>query len=261
MQTAARTTYSVSGLKAHLLGEQLLRQGKYAAAADAFQAAVSQLQHPHIVPLLCAGETDGLPYFTMPFVRGESLRARLAKGGELPIAEAVRILREVSLALGYAHDDNIVHRDIKPENVLISGGSAVVTDFGVANALTASGSEGASVTSMGVALGTPAYMAPEQATADPHTDHRADIYALGVMGYEMLAGTTPFGGRPPQATLAAHVTEKPENIMRRRGTIPPHLAAIVMRCLAKRAADRPQSAHEVMVLLDSLSTPSGELEP
>ena len=220
------------------------------------------LQHPHIVPLLAAGETGGLPYFTMPYVKGESLKAHLLKVGELPLSEAIRILREVASALAYAHENNVVHRDIKPDNVLISGDSAVVTDFGVAKALTASSdSAGSSLTSMGVALGTPAYMAPEQATADPHTDHRADIYALGVMAYEMITGTTPFANRSPQATLAAHVTEQPEAVNRKRSNTPPGLAAIVMRCLEKRAADRPQSAREVMNLLDALTTPSGGMTP
>jgi TolB-like protein/Tfp pilus assembly protein PilF len=236
-----------------------------AVSVDRFRREIqlaAQLQHPHIVPLLTAGETNGLPFFTMPYVRGESLRARLAKGGELPISESVRILREVASALAYAHENNVVHRDIKPENVLISGGSAVVTDFGVAKALTASsGANAGSLTSMGVALGTPAYMAPEQATADPATDHRADIYALGVMAYELLTGSTPFQGRSPQATLAAHVTEKPDSIANRRTTVPPALASIVMSCLEKRPSDRPQTAHEVMHQLDALSTPSGGMTP
>jgi serine/threonine-protein kinase len=222
----------------------------------------ANLQHPHIVPLLSAGETNGLPYFTMPYVKGESLKAHLLKVGELPLSEAIRILREVASALAYAHENNIVHRDIKPDNVLISGGSAVVTDFGVAKALTASSDvTGSSLTSMGVALGTPAYMAPEQATADPHTDHRADIYALGVMAYEMITGSTPFANRSPQATLAAHVTEVPENVTRKRSNTPPGLAAIVMRCLEKRASDRPQSARELMNQLDALTTPSGGMTP
>src|SRR5687767_8396015 len=236
-----------------------------AVSMDRFRREIqlaARLQHPHIVPLLAAGETGGVPYFTMPYVRGESLRARLLKGGELPISETVRILREVASALAYAHENNIVHRDIKPENVLISGGSAVVTDFGVSKALSASsGAGGTSLTSTGVALGTPAYMAPEQATADPHIDHRADIYALGVMAYEMLTGSPPFPGRSPQATLAAHVTEKPDVVTHRRAMVSPLLASLVMSCLEKRPADRPQTAHEVMHQLDALSTPSGGLPP
>ena len=149
----------------------------------------AQLQHPHIVPLLSAGEAEGLPYFVMPFVTGESLRKRVAREGEFPIAETVRILRDVVSALAYAHGYGVVHRDVKPDNVLLSGGVAVVTDFGVAKAVSASSEPGATgLTSLGVALGTPAYMAPEQATASPQTDHRADIYALGVVAYEMLTG-------------------------------------------------------------------------
>ena len=236
-----------------------------AVSIDRFRREIqlaAQLQHPHIVPLLNAGETQGLPYFTMPFVKGESLRAKLARGGELPLSEAVRILREVASALAYAHENHVVHRDIKPENILISGGSAMVTDFGVAKAVSASsGEKGNSLTSLGVALGTPAYMAPEQATADPNTDHRADIYALGVVAYEMLTGATPFSGRSPQAMLAAQVTEAPDNVTKRRATIPPLLANLVMCCLEKRAADRPQTANDVVHELDALTTPSGGMTP
>ncbi|HUQ20557.1 MAG TPA: protein kinase [Gemmatimonadaceae bacterium] len=235
-----------------------------AVSIDRFRREIqlaAQLQHPHIVPLLSAGETGGLPYFTMPFVRGESLRARLSHG-ELPISETIRILREIASALAYAHENHIVHRDIKPENILISGGSAMVTDFGVAKALSASSdASGHSLTSLGVALGTPAYMAPEQATADPNTDYRADIYALGVVGYEMLSGSTPFPGRSPQATLAAQVTDTPEVVTKRRPAIPPLLAALVMKSLEKRPADRQQSATDVIHELDALSTPSGGLPP
>lgn len=237
-----------------------------AVSLDRFRREIqlaARLQHPHIVPLLSAGETNGLPYFTMPYVKGESLRARLAKGGELPVSEAVRILREVASALAYAHENQVVHRDIKPENVLISGGSAMVTDFGVAKALTASSGSapGSSLTSLGVALGTPAYMAPEQATADPNTDYRADIYAFGVIAYEILTGSTPFSGRSPQGTLAAQVTEAPDPVTKRRAAIPPPLANLVMWCLEKRPADRPQTAAEVVHELDALSTPSGGLAP
>ena len=223
----------------------------------------AQLQHPHIVPLLSAGEADGLPYFIMPFVTGESLRARVSREGELPITETLRILRDVVSALAYAHTRGVVHRDIKPDNVLLSGGVAVVTDFGVAKAVSVSaGVPGATgVTSLGVALGTPAYMAPEQATASPQTDHRADIYALGVMAYEMLTGAPPFPGRSPQAVLAAHVIEEPEPVERRRPGVPPMLAALIKECLAKRPADRPQAASDVMHMLDAIATPSGGTTP
>ena len=218
----------------------------------------AQLQHPHIVPLLSAGEADGLPFFIMPFVTGESLRKRLAREGEFPIAETVRILRDVVSALAYAHGYGVVHRDVKPDNVLLSGGVAVVTDFGVAKAVSASSDPGATgLTSLGVALGTPAYMAPEQATANPQTDHRADIYALGVVAYELLTGSQPFAGRSPQAVLAAHVVEDPEPVERRRPAVPPMLATLVRDCLAKRPAERPQSAMQVMHMLDAIVTPSG----
>ncbi len=217
----------------------------------------AQLQHPHIVPLLSAGESEGLPYFIMPFVSGESLRARVIRSGELPIAETVRILRDVVSALAYAHSFGVIHRDIKPDNVLISGGVAVVTDFGVAKAVSASSasSTDTALTSLGMALGTPAYMAPEQASGDAQTDHRADIYALGVMSYEMLTGRTPFLGRSTQATLAAHVLETPEHVDRLRPAVSPMLASLVMSCLAKRPADRPQSASEVLHALDAIATP------
>jgi len=222
----------------------------------------AKLQHPHIVPLLRAGESNGLPYFTMPFVDGESLRVRLARHGELPVNHAIRMLREIASALAYAHEHGIVHRDIKPDNVLLSGGSAMVTDFGVAKALSASSNaEHGGLTSVGVALGTPAYMAPEQASADPSVDHRADIYSFGVLAYELLTGQPPFAGRTPQNVLAAHVTEVPEAINKRRASLPPALAALVMRCLEKRPADRPQSASEVVHALDDITTPSGGMTP
>ena len=225
-------------------------------------ALAARLQHPHIVPLLTAGDADGLPYFTMPLVEGESLRARLARHGELPLSEAMRLLREIASALSYAHEHGIVHRDIKPDNVLLSGGGAMITDFGVAKAISASSNaESGATTSMGVALGTPAYMSPEQASADPAVDHRADIYAFGVLAYELLTGQPPFVGRSPQGLLAAHVTETPEPITRRRSTIPPALGALVMRCLEKRAADRPQRAADLVSALDQITTPSGGTMP
>jgi TolB-like protein/tRNA A-37 threonylcarbamoyl transferase component Bud32 len=234
-------------------------------SADRFKREISiaaRLQHAHVVPLLAAGEVDGLPYFTMPYVEGESLRARLAREGELPLTDAVRMLREIASALAYAHAHDVVHRDIKPDNVLLSGGAAMVTDFGVAKAVDAAGTQGAiGVTSVGVALGTPAYMSPEQATADPHVDHRADLYAWGMMAYELIGGQAPFAGRSLQATLAAHVTEVPEDIRRRRPAITPALGALIMRCLEKRPADRPQSADELVRTLDAIGTPSGGGSP
>jgi len=145
----------------------------------------AHLQHPHIVPVLTAGESDGLPFYTMPFVKGESLRVRLSKSGELSVNESVHILRDIASALAYAHGEGVVHRDIKPENVILSGGVAVVTDFGVAKAMDLAATEGggskSALTSRGVALGTPAYMAPEPATADSHVFHRADIFSFGCL--------------------------------------------------------------------------------
>ena len=222
----------------------------------------ARLQHAHIVPLLTAGESDGLPYFTMPFVEGESLRVRIARGGELPVAEGMRILREVAAALANAHEKGIVHRDIKPDNVLLSGGAAMVTDFGVAKALSASTDVGSgTMTSLGIALGTPAYMAPEQAAASPDVDARADIYAWGILAYEMFAGRTPFSGRSPQAILAAQVNEAPEHVLKLRPSLPPSLGTLIMRCLEKHAADRPQTAGEIIHTLDAITTPSGGSEP
>ena len=222
----------------------------------------ARLHHPHIVPLLAAGQADGLLYYTMPFVEGQSLRARLAASGELPVHEAVRLLRDVAAALGYAHERGIVHRDIKPDNVLIAGGEALVTDFGVAKALSAAATDdGSGLTSLGVALGTPAYMAPEQAAADPHVDQRADIYAFGCLAYEVLTGAPPFVGRTPQALLAAQATQAPESCERRRSGLPPDLTDLVMRCLGKRPADRPQTAAEVLQALDGVLTPAAGLAP
>jgi eukaryotic-like serine/threonine-protein kinase len=220
----------------------------------------ARLQHPHIVPLLTAGASGDLLYYVMPFIAGESLRVKLSREGELPIPEAIRILREVVDALAYAHRNGVVHRDIKPDNVLLSEGHAVVTDFGVAKAVSAS-SGSSSLTSLGVALGTPAYMAPEQAAADPHVDHRADIYAVGALAYEVLCGRPPFTAVSPQAMLAAHITQVPEPVLQHRRTVSPALNAAIMRCLEKRPADRWQSAAELMAQLDAVLTPSGGLTP
>ena len=244
----------------------------HALSADRFRQEIrlaASLQHPHLVPILTAGEapgtregTPGLLYYTMPFVEGESLRARLARSGELPLREALRVLRDVAAALDYAHQRGIIHRDIKPDNVLLSGGEALVTDFGVAKAVSASATGGETgITELGVALGTPAYMAPEQAAADPHVDHRADLYAFGCLAYECLTGEPPFSHRPPQSLLAAHLAEKPEAIERRRPNLPIALSSLVMRCLEKRPADRPQRAGEILAVLEGAMTTSGESAP
>ncbi len=220
----------------------------------------AKLQHSHIVPLLTAGAAGDILYYIMPFIEGESLRAKLAREGELPVPEAVRILREVTDALSYAHDRGIVHRDIKPDNVMISSGHALVTDFGVAKAVTES-TGGQSLTSMGMALGTPAYMAPEQASGDPHIDHRADLYAMGAMAFEMLTGQPPFTAASPQAMLAAQVTQAPASVSSIRAAVPHGLETVVMRCLEKRAADRWQKATEILPHLDAVLSGSGSLSP
>ena len=221
---------------------------------------LARLNHPHIVPMLAAGGEGGLSYYVMPFMQGESLRARLLQRGALPQTEVVRTLREVATALTFAHENGIVHRDIKPDNVLLIGSSAMVTDFGVAKALSVSTGDGDpnSLTSLGIALGTPSYIAPEQASADPTTDHRADIYSLAAMAYEMVAGRTPFSARSPQAMLVAHISEEPVALIERRPEISPALNSLVMRSLEKSADRRPQTAAEVVSLLDAIVTPPGE---
>ncbi len=220
------------------------------------------LHHPHIVQLLATGEGDGVVWYAMPFVEGESLSERLQRG-TVPVLEAVRLLREVADALAYAHTRGIVHRDIKPANIMLAGRHALVTDFGVAKALAAGRREEqpapdlTALTSVGMALGTPAYMAPEQAVADPNVDHRADIYSLGVVAYEMLAGGSPYNASTPQAMLAAHVTQAAIPINSRRSDVPADLAAIIMRCLAKAPADRYATAAELVDALELVGTPSG----
>jgi eukaryotic-like serine/threonine-protein kinase len=220
----------------------------------------AQFQHPHILPLLDSGEAGGFLYYVMPYVEGESLRTRLTRRGELPIHDAVKILVEVCDALAYAHAHGVVHRDIKPDNVLLSGRHALVADFGVAKALSeATGRQ--RFTTAGVALGTPAYMAPEQAAAEPDIDHRADIYALGALGYELVSGEPPFTGRTSQEVLAAHVTQAPEPLCGRRPACPPGFESVIMRCLEKRRADRWQTADELLAELEQLATPSGGTTP
>jgi serine/threonine-protein kinase len=219
------------------------------------------LQHPNIVPVLSAGEIDGVPYFLMPYVRGESLRVRMERG-PLSIRETISVMRDVARALGYAHEHGIIHRDIKPDNILLSGGAASVTDFGVAKAVSASRRggdkpQGSTMTGVGISLGTPAYMAPEQAAADPNLDHRADLYSLGIVAYEMLAGAPPFHGRSAQAVLSAHLTERPKPIRQRRYDVPEPLVALVESCLEKEPRARPKTAADVVRTLDSLDASSG----
>ena len=227
-------------------------------SADRFKREImlaAGLQHPNIVPVLSAGEFGALPYFIMPFIEGESLRARMMRG-PLSVRETVSILKDVARALGFAHGRGIIHRDIKPDNVLLSAGAAVVTDFGVAKALSASrqqqGVQNAAptMTGVGTSLGTPAYMAPEQAAADQSTDHRADLYALGIVAYEMLTGAPPFHGRTPQALLAAQLSEVPKPLTSRRYDVSVPLSTLVMQCLEKEPVKRPKTANDVLRALD-----------
>lgn len=218
----------------------------------------ASLQHPNIVPLLAAGEAHGMLFYTMPMVDGQSLRARLEAGEALPAAVLVRLLHDVAEALAYAHERGVVHRDIKPDNVLLAGGSrAMVVDFGVAKALTSASAPdaGAALTMAGIALGTPAYMAPEQAAADPSADHRVDIYALGALAYELIGGQPLFAGRSMASVLAAQVTEPPPPLPR-RAEMPEALYAIVERCLEKEPADRYADAR---TLADALAAVQAEI--
>ena len=223
----------------------------------------ASLQHPHIAPVHAAGEGGGLLYYTMPFVEGESLRQRLEQAGALPLAEAVRLLREIADALAYAHRCRIVHRDLKPGNILLAEGHALIIDFGIAKALSvaAEGPHGSSgLTSTGLVLGTPTYMAPEQAAGDP-VDHRADLYSLGCVAYELRAGEPPFRGDSAREVIGAHLADEPVPVTEHRAGLPPALAALVMRLLAKRPKDRPQSAEEVLQVLETLEVPSLEQPP
>jgi Tol biopolymer transport system component len=220
----------------------------------------AHLQHPGILPLHDSGQAGEYLYYIMPYVEGESLRDRLARDSELPIQEAVKLLSEVLDALAYAHSKGVVHRDIKPDNVMLSSHHALVTDFGVAKALGDSAGPGF-VTTAGLALGTPSYMAPEQALAGREIDYRADLYAVGVMGYELLTGRLPFVGGNPQQVVAAHLTLPPEEVTTHRSAIPPQLARVIMRALEKRPADRWQSAAEMQARLEPLLSPAPETMP
>ncbi len=231
-------------------------------SVERFRAEIqyaARLQHPHIVPVLSAGVIEYAggargPYYTMPYIRGETLRARLERIGAFSAEEVRRILLDLADALAHAHDHGIVHRDIKPDNIFIAGKSAVVTDFGVSKALHRDGSEGP-VTGIGVTLGTPGYMAPEQASGEQDLDQRADIYAVGVLAYELLTGQRPFEGTSIQQLLIAHAVKTPVPLRERRPETPPLLATMVMRCLEKRPEDRYESAHQLLAELESL--PSG----
>ena len=221
---------------------------------------LARLQHPHIVPILATGEAEDLLYYTMPLVEGESLRDRLSSQGPLPVGDVVVILRDVLSALAYAHRRGVIHRDIKPENVLLSEGGALVADFGIAKAMSDARASGP-ITGTGVIVGTSGYMAPEQAAGDPHIDARVDLYALGAVAYEMLAGEPLFAGLPPHRQIAAHAIKTPVPIVERRADLPPGLETLVMQCLAKEPDDRPSSADEMLQKLDRVATSRGHIRP
>ena len=209
----------------------------------------ARLQHPHILPLLDSGDADGSLYYVMPVVAGESLRARLERERQLPIADAVRLACEIASALDYAHRHGVIHRDIKPENVLLHDGQALVADFGIALAVQSAGTQ--RLTQTGLSLGTPQYMSPEQAMGERVIDARADVYALGAVTYEMLTGEPPFTGATVQAVVARLISEEPRPLAVQRRSIPEHVDAAVMRALEKLPADRFASASEFAAALDA----------
>ena len=209
----------------------------------------AQLQHPHIVPLLGADAGGRLLYYIMPFVAGESLRARLGREGALPVADAARIWRDLLDALAYAHAHGVVHRDVKPGNVLLSGRNALIADFGIARAIEAAGET--DVTAAGLTIGTPAYMAPEQLDGSSATDHRADLYASALVMYEMLEGRLPFEGDSPRDVVRARLTDAPAPVG--RADCPPEVGAVILQCLAADPSARPESADAVLATLDQLS--------
>ncbi|MFN2315959.1 MAG: protein kinase [Gemmatimonadales bacterium] len=230
----------------------------------------ARLQHPNIVPVLASGAAANVPYFTMPFIAGESLRARLVRlpsGERLPQQQAMDILRDVARALNYAHGQGVLHRDIKPENVLLGNDAAMVADFGVAKALVAARTEGSrtgtgGLTQGGMAIGTPAYMAPEQAAGDPAVDHRADIYSWGVLAYELLSGAHPFADRRSAlALVTAHLVEAPKPMQDAVPEVPEAINRVVMQCLSKHPDERPGSAATLLSTLGRVTAEEHHASP
>jgi serine/threonine-protein kinase len=223
---------------------------------------VAGLQHPHILPLYDSGEADGLLYYVMPFAEGESLRQRLDRERQLAVDESVRIAVEVADGLDYAHQRGVVHRDIKPGNILLSARHAVIADFGIARAVEAAQRE--RITSTGLGVGTPLYASPEQATAQETLDGRTDIYSLGCVLYEMLAGEPPLSGATPQMIQARRVSETPSPLHGLRDTVPPALDHVIARALARIPADRYATASQFAQALQAVlmaSTPSVQVDP
>ena len=222
----------------------------------------AQLQHPHIVQLLSAGESGELLWYTMPYIDGESLRAAIERKKVFTVKEVTRILHDVLDALGYAHKRGVVHRDIKPANILTQGSHALITDFGVAKALSAAlPGAGVGFTTAGMAIGTPSYMAPEQLAGDPSADHRIDLYAAGLLAYELLSGQSPFAGPSPRETMAAQLTRDPKPLHEVNSSVPTSMSALIMKMLAKDPEDRPASAEAVLDELDSMTVTVGPTTP
>ena len=230
-----------------------------ALGAERFQREIrmlARLQHPHILPLYDSGEAAGTLYFVMPYVEGESLGARLKRDGRLPIAEAVRIARELLGALAYAHAHDIVHRDIKPENILLAAGQPLLADFGVARAIGRASGATHRLTDAGVVVGTPAYMSPEQASADPVLDGRSDLYSLGCVLYEMLAGRAPWAGSSAHKVIARRFVEQPLPLGKLRPEVPREVQDAVMRALHSAPDDRwPTAESFAAALAGSATTP------
>ncbi len=243
---------------------------------------IARLQHPHLIPLLNAGTAGAegeagdegsartavggaMPWFSMPWAEGETLREAINPGHALETVKALRILREIASALAYAHARGVVHRDIKPENVLLSGGVAMVSDFGFARALDEASEStvesGKRITTVSQALGTPAYMAPEQVNASLLVDHKADIYAFGCLAYELFTGNPPFVKPTLRETLSAQVTEEPDDLRQKRPDLPVTLSRVIMQCLNKDPLKRPHSATVIIRTIDSLGSPMDASEP
>ena len=256
-QGGMATVYLAQDLRHHRQVAIKLMRPELAAVigAERFLSEIrttANLQHPHILPLFDSGEADGVLYYAMPFVEGESLRDRLTREKQLPIADAVRIATEVASALDYAHRHGVIHRDIKPENILLHDGSALVADFGIA--LAASKAGGTRITETGMSVGTPHYMSPEQAMGEREITARSDIYALGAITYEMLIGEPPFSGPTAQAIVAKVLTEEPRPLIPRRRSIPAEVEEAVLTALEKLPADRFGSAHEFAASLTAEQT-------
>ncbi|MGH7585217.1 MAG: protein kinase domain-containing protein [Gemmatimonadales bacterium] len=262
-QGGMATVYLAQDLRHHRRVAVKVLRPELAAVigGDRFLAEIkttANLQHPHILPLFDSGEADGFVFYVMPYVEGESLRDRIRREHQLPVDDAVRTAREVADALDYAHRHGVIHRDIKPENILLHDGRVLVADFGIA--LAVSRSEGGTrITETGMSLGTPHYMAPEQAMGERELSPRADIYALGCVTYEMLCGEPPFTGPTAQAIIARVMTEEPRSLTLQRKTIPPHLEAVTRKALEKLPADRFATAAEFSAALmnPALTLPAG----